>query len=449
MKTIKIVLTLLLLGSLSQANAQFLKRLGKIAEEAAARTVERKVDEKTERKTEKTFDTIFNNKERKRKLRNQRRAKRGLPPIPQSQEENYDEDGNLIYNDTSYPDENYDESTEQGQPPSVNRPSDFEAGTTILFSDNFSDTRLGDFPAKWDTNGSGNIAEYNGQRWLQLSGNSKYIPMTEQALPENYTVAFDLYTKGLDGKTSSNAYLTVLLEDNAGFTKPTDWCMTELSVCQFIGNLGVVEKVENGKRQLRNQIGKDYRESINGLSHISIAVNKTRLRVWLNENKIIDVPRLIPEGASVFKLATRGLRDPAGLDEVYISNFTIAAAGLDNRSKLITEGRLTSNAILFEYASATLKGQSYGEIAKIAQVLKEHPEVRIQIIGHTDDDGPEATNINLSKERASAVRQALITAYGIDSDRMQTDGLGESQPVAPNNTGQGKALNRRVEFIKL
>ena len=88
--------------------------------------------------------------------------------------------------------------------------------------------------------------------------------------------------------------------------------MTELSVCQFIGNRGVVEKVANGKRQLRNQIGKDYRDAINGKSHISIAINKTRMRVWLNENKLIDIPRLVPQGADSFKLAVRGLRDLQG-----------------------------------------------------------------------------------------------------------------------------------------
>ena len=131
--------------------------------------------------------------------------------------------------------------------------------------------------------------------------------------------------------------------------------MVELSVCQFIESRGVVEKVENGKRQLRNEIGKDYRNAINGRSHISIAVNKTRMRVWLNDNKLIDVPRLVPQNANYFKLQTRGLRDTDGLDEVYISNFKLAKTGEDNRSKLITEGRLTTNAILFESGSATLK----------------------------------------------------------------------------------------------
>jgi len=258
-----------------------------------------------------------------------------------------------------------------------------------------------------------------------------------------------LHTIGLDKKTSSNAYLSLMLEDNQGFQKSKNWCMTELSVCQFTGNLGTVEKVENGKRLIRNQIGKDFRDQISGKSRISISVNKTRFRVWLNDNKLIDVPRLIPEGANVFKLHIRGLRDAEGVDEIYIANVQMTEIGKDNRSKLITEGRLSTNAILFESASAELKGSSYAEIAKIAQVLKDNPEVAIQIIGHTDGDGPDESNLTLSRKRANSVKQALITAYGIDSSRMQTDGMGERQPIAENSTPAGKAQNRRVEFVKI
>jgi outer membrane protein OmpA-like peptidoglycan-associated protein len=70
-------------------------------------------------------------------------------------------------------------------------------------------------------------------------------------------------------------------------------------------------------------------------------------------------------------------------------------------------------------------------------------------VGHTDADGNDAANLDLSKRRAASVKNELVKAFGIDGSRIETDGKGEAQPVAPNDTPSNKALNRRVEFIKL
>jgi len=73
----------------------------------------------------------------------------------------------------------------------------------------------------------------------------------------------------------------------------------------------------------------------------------------------------------------------------------------------------------------------------------------VKIIGHTDSDGGAADNVNLSKRRAEAVKLELVKDFGIDASRLQTDGKGASEPIASNSTTQGKANNRRVEFLKL
>jgi OOP family OmpA-OmpF porin len=79
-------------------------------------------------------------------------------------------------------------------------------------------------------------------------------------------------------------------------------------------------------------------------------------------------------------------------------------------------------------------------------MMKEHPEVRLRIGGHTDDQGSDSYNTQLSGLRAEAVRQALVT-LSIDGNRLQAQGYGETQPVADNGTEQGRAQNRRVEFV--
>lgn len=439
MKTIKLMLTLLLLCSYSGAEAQLLKKLGKRATEAAERALERKVEEKSERETEKGFDSVFNNETRAEKRKRKRREKK--------EQDKFENENSIETPENT----DLDNITVDGPATDMEaiRISDFSPGERTLFEDDFSKDAMGDFPVQWDTNGSGEILRMQDQNWFRLSGKSTFYPILEQKLPENYTITFDLHMTGLDNKTSSHSFLRLLLSGTEGFKNTPNWCMVELSPCQFISSRGVVEKVSNSKREFRNLIGKDYRQVINGTSRISIAINKTRMRVWLNENKLVDIPRLIPSGANIFKLQTEGLRDMANTDEVYITNFRIGAAGEDNRSKLITEGRLSTNAILFESASAELKGSSYAVISQIAQVLKDNAEIQIKIIGHTDGDGPEASNLTLSRKRSESVKQALITAYGIDAGRIQTDGMGENQPIASNNSADGKAQNRRVEFVKL
>jgi len=99
--------------------------------------------------------------------------------------------------------------------------------------------------------------------------------------------------------------------------------------------------------------------------------------------------------------------------------------------------------VLFDSGSAALKPGAYQEINRVSQVLTQYPETRIMIAGHTDSDGSEAFNQNLSVQRAEAVRNALVS-QGVSASRVTTSGFGESQPIADNNTEAGKQLNRRV-----
>jgi outer membrane protein OmpA-like peptidoglycan-associated protein len=81
--------------------------------------------------------------------------------------------------------------------------------------------------------------------------------------------------------------------------------------------------------------------------------------------------------------------------------------------------------------------------------LNENAGVKVKIIGHTDSDGNANSNLELSKKRAAAVKQTLASEFGVDASRLETDGKGASEPSEPNTTTEGKANNRRVEFIKL
>ncbi len=96
-----------------------------------------------------------------------------------------------------------------------------------------------------------------------------------------------------------------------------------------------------------------------------------------------------------------------------------------------------------------MKPESFGTLKSIADVLKENESVKVKILGHTDSDGDDAKNLELSQRRAESVKSELASKFGIDASRMETEGAGETTPVAPNDTPANKALNRRVELIKL
>jgi outer membrane protein OmpA-like peptidoglycan-associated protein len=132
-----------------------------------------------------------------------------------------------------------------------------------------------------------------------------------------------------------------------------------------------------------------------------------------------------------------------------IGNLRIATGLPDMRSKLITEGKLISYGIYFDINKNVVKPESYPSIKEIAAILKDNPAVRIKIVGHTDSDGNDKSNLDLSKRRASSVKYALVNDFSIDASRIETDGKGELEPIVPNDSVINKALNRRVEFIKL
>jgi outer membrane protein OmpA-like peptidoglycan-associated protein len=147
------------------------------------------------------------------------------------------------------------------------------------------------------------------------------------------------------------------------------------------------------------------------------------------------------------KFMPYGFKD--GKEDVFIRNLKIAEGGLDLRSQLLKDGKVSTNGILFDAGSDRLKPESYGVIRQIALALQEQPALNLRVIGHTDSDGDEAVNLKLSQSRAAAVRQALIDDYGIAQERLQTDGKGEASPIGDNTTLAGKANNRRVEFVKI
>ena len=121
----------------------------------------------------------------------------------------------------------------------------------------------------------------------------------------------------------------------------------------------------------------------------------------------------------------------------------------DLRLVELTAGKVIQlKNIFFETAKDELLPRSFVELNKLFDIMYEHPTVQIQINGHTDIIGGKAYNLELSQRRAKAVVQFLIKK-GIKKDRLLFEGFGSGQPISPNNTKEGRQMNRRVEFVVL
>lgn len=324
---------------------------------------------------------------------------------------------------------------------------DFVPGDRILFFDDFSQDAIGDFPALWTGTGSGEVKTVNlaPGNWFHLTADDQVYNLAKDLnLPENFIFEFDLIPASVEEDDSYDFYLTLYNSSN-------DFMDDDL----YPGTRGVHISIYPEEWQVRGYDSeKDSRDGQSTLSpvvpetptHVIVWVQKARLRIYHEGAKVIDMPTLMYTPTN-FNRLRYSMWSCHG--NPLISNIRFTTASPDTRSKLLTEGKLISYGIYFDVNSDKIKPESKGAVGDIAKVLNENPQVRIKIDGHTDSDGDETKNLDLSKRRASSVKNMLVSDYSIESSRIETDGYGESKPIGSNSNSEGKAQNRRVEFIKL
>ena len=339
--------------------------------------------------------------------------------------------------------------------------SDFVPGDEIFFDDNFEREKVGEFPLRWDLlDGYAETAQQKGRNVLAFTddGLGQVMPLMKEKwdwLPEVFTVEFDLYVapmnttdeeltsldmrisfgdRGDESYYNASSYVLFRYREDGS-------CSMEWSLLKPDGS-----NQSSGEKALGLNSGtSDYLEKDNPIvagewNHFAFSFNKRAFKGYVNGVRMINVPAMKAPGYLFF--SSGSFYRYTGL-----SNVRIAQGAVPLYDRLTTDGKIVSYAITFETGKADLKPESIVEINRMAKLMQEHPELEFEVQGHCDNTGSDAVNDPLSQQRAEAIVNALVQ-QGIDQSRLTPVGKGSHDPIASNNTEEGRAKNRRVEFVK-
>ena len=175
---------------------------------------------------------------------------------------------------------------------------------------------------------------------------------------------------------------------------------------------------------------------------ISISFNKRALKIYMDDARLINIPN-ITENPTGITLSIANSKEGKN----FLKNVRIAKGAVPLYDKLLTDGKFVTNGITFDVNKAIIKPESSGTINYVVDMVKAHPDLKFSVEGHTDNTGNAAANQTLSEARSKAVCDKL-QQLGIDSARLSAKGHGMSKPIDSNETPEGRAKNRRVEFVK-
>jgi len=183
--------------------------------------------------------------------------------------------------------------------------------------------------------------------------------------------------------------------------------------------------------------------------HVSLVRQNSRLTMYVNTNRVFDIRNAFASNTKINNLNFLTYSKLYGKESgLYFSNIILAETASDTRKDLFVDGKYVTNSILFETNSDKIQPASLSSIGVVAEYLKANPTVKLKVVGHTDNVGQDAANLDLSARRAKSVVKELVEYHKIDASRLTSEGKGESQPIGNNETLEGRAKNRRVEFIK-
>jgi OmpA-OmpF porin, OOP family len=349
-----------------------------------------------------------------------------------------DDDGNLITDDDGKP--LTDSKAAAARVGPAQRPGtgawvnyDFVPGDRVVFYDDFSAETIGDFPRRFElAMGNWEVAEWQGRRFLRATSNGAVGIVLPEDLPERFTIEFPASVQhGNATIRVSTAPLVHGKRNYAGSTPTLAYARAGLGAVRGQGPSTMTARQTGASRDT--------------LVTVRIMADGSYMKMYLDEHRVTNAPNAVFPRTNAIFLSVSYASDAR---PIMIGPVRIAAGGRDLYESLAKDGRVATQGILFATNSDVIRPESTPTLKKIGEMLRAHPELQLLIEGHTDSDGDDAYNLELSGRRAASVKAYLVESFSIDAGRLETSGLGESKPVADNATPEGKQQNRRVELVK-
>lgn len=311
---------------------------------------------------------------------------------------------------------------------------DFVPGERVILDVDYSEDNLGDFPRRFDLiQGSFDVIEWEGTRYVRAISDGSFAIVLPETLPEKFTLETNVSVQ------HGNAALRITT-GRAFNSEPRNYAGSVLAV--HYDRSGVAA-AGAGPEAIAYH---DAAIVSTAVAPLRVMADGEHMKVYLGKRRVANVPNAVfPRSDTLFVAASWAYEDMP----ILIGPIRIAASQVDLYDRLAREGRVATRGVRFDVDSDRIRSESATTLRAIGTMLQEHPDLRISIEGHTDADGDEAYNRELSERRAAAVRTYLIDDYGIKASRLESVGYGESQPVADNDTSEGKQQNRRVELVRL
>jgi len=302
---------------------------------------------------------------------------------------------------------------------------DFIPGEKLLLYDDFTDMSKGASPPHWAVRGGSVKLRADGK--LLVSEDVKLLPNVT-TWPKNFTIEQEFILE----KGETDRVLTWWFGDD-------DWQWKVTLNCED-GEMVCIVRLDSSDELGLNKAAFKHGQP----NMLNIWMQDERIRIYFNQQRLIDVNQVKVAPWKGATLEMRPFEAP-----IVLSRFRIAESSPDFSKTILSSGRFVTHGIQFDVNSDRLRPESAPVLKMVAEALAAQPALKPRIEGHTDSSGDAAKNLDLSKRRAESVKNALVTGHGIAADRLTTEGLGQTKPLSPNDTPQGRANNRRVEFARI
>jgi outer membrane protein OmpA-like peptidoglycan-associated protein len=314
---------------------------------------------------------------------------------------------------------------------------DFVPGQRTLYYSDFTDDQVGNFPQRLEfKTGTMEVVEFEGgQRALKASSPSEFVIPLPEVLPDKYTIELDVINR----KTQRVGANTIEVSGAPSFSDRN-------SIRVGWGHGGL--ETSGGGLQSNWVAAKDADKAryLGNAGSFRLLGDGKYLKIYVDEKRLANIPNAIFTRSKGLLVKLEGRDDED--DAVYLTRIRVAESQKTIYDALASTGRWATQGILFDTGKAEVKPESTPTLKQIAAAFKEHPELKAEIQGHTDNVGKADANLKLSQARAEAVRNLLTSEYGVNAEQLTAKGYGDTKPSGDNKTPEGRANNRRVELVK-